>query len=184
MTKPPRAIPAWMKCEKIPFVVLAMLCPLLQIRAAEVANSNGHILPAGPGGPRHADLYGEEIDKTLTTQFTDGWFAEENSPTGPFRWMSAEGHIDVTTRRKGTLVIRVHTRSFVTDNSLELLADGKSIQSVKLSGVEWQDCLVRVPLSAGTHHLSFRSHQSGGQPPGDNRTLTICVENFQATLEP
>ena len=184
-----------MKSETLPFVVLVLLCPLAQIqavraasltdgRAAEVAGVDSNVLPGLPGGNRRADVYSEEVDKTLTTKFTDGWYAEENSPTGPFRWMSAEGQIDVTSRRKGTLVIRMHARSFVTDNSVELFVDGKSVQSLKLNGLEWQDCLVRVPMLAGTHHLSLRSRQPGGQPPGDNRTLTLCVENFQATLEP
>ena len=135
------------------------------------------------GGPPHAGVRGSETDKSLTTQFADGWFAEETAPTGPFHWMTAEGHVDVTAKRGGTLVVRAHVRSIVPDNSVEVLMDGKQIQSVTLSGVDWGDCLVRIPMSAGTHHLSFRSHQAGSQPPGDNRVLTICVQNLQLSLE-
>ena len=118
---------------------LLVVSPGGQVQAVDV-------LPALPGEGQRVHLYSEEADKTLTTKFADGWYAEENSPSGPFRWMSAAANVDVTARRKGTLVIRAHVRSFVTDNTLEVSVDDKPVQSIKLNGIEWQDCLIRVLL--------------------------------------
>ncbi len=139
---------------------------------------------ASPGGQRRAEVRGDEADGALTAQFGDGWYAEETSAAGPFRWMGAVGHLDVTNKHAGTMVIRGKIRSIVPENGVELLVDDKVVQTIKPLGPDWQDCLLRVPLSAGTHHLSLRSRQAGSQPAGDNRVLTICLENFQARLEP
>ena len=162
----------------------AVVVVLLAVLSQGVRVQASGILAASSDEHRHASLYSAEVDKTLTTTFADGWYAEENSPSGPFRWMSAAATVDVTARSKGTLVIRAHVRSFVAGNSLEVFVDDKPVQSIKLNGTEWQDCLVRIPsFLPGAHRLSLRSHQPGTQPPGDNRSVTICVEDFQATLE-
>jgi hypothetical protein len=159
-------------------------CALLVALGQGVQVQAVDVLSALSGEGRRTHLYSEEADKTLTTKIADGWYPEENSPSGPFRWMSAAANVDVTARRKGTLVIRAHVRSFVAGNSLEVFVDDKPVQSIKLNGTEWQDFLVRVPsFLPGSHRLSLRSHQPGTQPPGDNRSVTICVEDFQATLE-
>ena len=152
----------------VAFVLLASLWPMTQKAPAQ-----------GSASPR-----GETVDAELTAKFGEGWYAAETAPKGPFRWMGASGQLDVVIKRAGTLVIRGQIRSIVPDNGADLFVDDKMVQAIKLSGMDWGDCLVRIPLTAGTHHLSLHSRQAGSQPAGDNRVLTICLRNFQASLEP
>ena len=166
--------------KTVPFL-LALALAVIGCPAAHNLRAQGS--PA-PGGQRHAEVRGDEADGSLAAQFGDGWYAQETAPDGPFRWMGATGRIDVTSKRAGTLVIRGQMRSIVPDNEGEWLVDDKVVQTVKPLGPDWQDCLLRIPLSAGTHRLSLRSRRAGSQPAGDNRTLTICLRNFQARLEP
>ena len=129
------------------------------------------------------DLRQADADQAVATKFSDGWYAEENAPTGPFRWMSPLGKINVATSRAGTLVIHARMRSIVPDNVVEVLADNQPAASQSLPGLDWRECVIKVPLPAGAHTISFRSRLPGVQPPGDNRTLTVCLTGFEARVE-
>ena len=117
------------------------------------------------------------------TRFAEGWYGEENSPDGRFRWMSPQGNLTVSIAHAGTLVLEVRLRSIVPGNGVDLLTDGQPAASVTLPGTDWQPCVLRAPVSAGVHHLVLRSHRPGEQPPGDNRVLAVCVKDLQARLE-
>ncbi len=161
--------------RRIGIVSFALLAALGALPPTLPAQGN-----PSPGAKRSAD----EAEEAVTAKFGDGWFAEERTPVGPFRWMGATSVIEVVAKHAGTLVIRGQIRSFVTENGAELSMDDKAVQPVKVLGPDWQEYLVRIPISAGTHRLSLRSRKEGIKPPGDNRALTICLQNFQAGLEP
>ena len=129
------------------------------------------------------DLRQAGADQAVATKFADGWYPQETAPTGPFRWMSPLGKINVASSRAGTLVIHARMRSIVPDNSVAVLVDDQPAASQSLPGAGWQECLLRVPLTAGAHTLLLRSGLPGVQPPGDNRTLTVCVTGFEAHVE-
>ncbi len=129
------------------------------------------------------DLRRADASTAVVVKFSDGWYAEESAPTGPFRWMSPTGRINVIAGRAGTLFIQARVRSITPDNSLEILVDNQPATTQPLPGTDWQDCLFQVPLPAGTHTVTLRSRQPGVQPPGDNRQLTVCLTNFAARLE-
>ena len=133
---------------------------------------------------QRADLRKAGGEQKLVLRFAEGWYAEENSPAGPFRWMSAVGSLNVATERAGTLIIHAQLRSIVPGNGVDLLVDGQPATSVLLPGTEWGEYLLRVPLPVGTHQITLRSHQPSIQPPGDTRQLDVCLENLQARLEP
>jgi hypothetical protein len=70
----------------------------------------------------------------------------------------------------------------VADNALEILVDEKPVQTIALPNTDWQDLLVRIPWTAGSHQISMRSRQPGTHPPEDSRAVTICLEKFQPEL--
>ncbi len=168
----PRPAPTHRRIGIVSFALLAVLGALPLKLSAQGSPS--------PGQNRSAD----EAGAAVTAKFGDGWFAEETTPVGPFRWMGATGVIEVVAKHAGTLVIHGQIRSLVADNAGELFMDDKSVQPVKVLGPDWQEYPVRIPVAAGTHRLSLRSRKEGIKPPGDNRAITICLQNFQARLEP
>ena len=123
-------------------------------------------------------------DQPPFTHFTEGWYPEENFPGGAFRWMSRQGNFVVMVNRAGTLALSARLRSIVPDNGVDLLVDGQRVSAVTLPGTDWQTCSWQTPVAAGTHHLVLRSRLPGQQPPGDSRTLTICLTGFEAHLAP
>ena len=133
---------------------------------------------------QRADLRRAGEDEKLVTRFAEGWYAEEKSPVGAFRWMSATANLDVATEHAGTLIIHVQLRSIVPGNGVDLFVDNQPVTSVLLHGTEWEECLLRVPLPSGDHQISFHGRQPALQPPGDSRQLDICAENFRARLDP
>lgn len=156
-----------------------LACAALATLTAPTPNAQAQAKASPTAQPR-----ADNAETAVTVRFGEGWFDEESLPAGPTRWMSGAGHLDVAAKRAGTLVTKGRIRSYVADNSVELLVDDKPVQTIKITGADWQDCVLRVPLSAGTHRLLLRSRQAGKQPPNDSRVLTICLENFQARLEP
>ncbi len=117
-------------------------------------------------------------------RFTNGWYAEEGAGSERFRWMSAEGHLSLLCGRGGTVRISARVRSFVPGNSLDLLVDGRLVTAQPTPVAEWQECAWQVAVPVGIHDCAFRSRQPGKQPPNDDRSLTVCVENVRAGYEP
>ena len=130
------------------------------------------------------DVRATDTHPSLVVHFADGWYAEERSPVGSFRWMSAIGRLNVVSSGGSTLVIGARVRSIVPGNGVELFVDDHPAASDDLPGTDWKECQWRVPVPPGAHRVSLRSRLPGQQPPGDGRTLALCVENFQTSLEP
>ena len=133
---------------------------------------------------RRAGLQNGDANSPPVLRFTDGWYAEESTGAEHFRWMSADGHFTLLCGRSGTVVLSARVRSFVPDNSVDLLVDGHVVATQPAAVADWQERSWRVPVSAGVHQSEFRSRQPGVHPPNDDRSLTICEEDFRAAYEP
>lgn len=133
---------------------------------------------------RRGGLPPGEANQPPFTHFAEGWYGEENSPEGRFRWMAQQGNFIVNTAHAGTLVIKAQLHSMLPGNGVDLLVDGQQVASVALPGTDWQACVLRAPLPTGTHHLVLRSQVPGVHSPGDDRVLAACLKGFEAYLEP
>ena len=145
-------------------------------------------LDPASGDNRDLSVRVDEVDcvsdaQPLIVRYEEGWYGPETDGTTRWRWADGDGVLTVQLGRTGTLVLDSAVLSSTGGNAVEVSVDGHPAAVAPIPGKGWDPVTYRLPLEAGFHRITLHSRNPGKQPPGDGRTLAICLRDFVPHVE-
>ncbi len=119
----------------------------------------------------------------MFTCFRGGWYEWETNQRSRWQWSQAESVVELAVGRAGTLIIKGDLGTQVPGNSVDLLLDGKPLNTVPLNELGWLPFEQRLPVAAGKHALTFRSRLPGVQPPSETRMIAFGMRDAEFKLK-
>ena len=113
-------------------------------------------------------------------QFDDGWYAEELDDLHSWRWAESRGlfHVVNETEVAKTVALSFGVRT-IDRRLLEFLANGTSLLSEEFVPGQWIQLRQNVNLAPGVNRFVFETPTAGRKMPGDDRTLSFCIQDLK-----
>ncbi|MEI8131418.1 MAG: polysaccharide pyruvyl transferase family protein [Leptolinea sp.] len=126
-----------------------------------------------------AVLQKQSLEACCTVRFVSGWFDEESDASGSWRWSANRGTVELHCITDNTSHIEFELSSVPSDNSVQILFDGREIATVEVdwSGFHKPSAIV-VDMQKGAHTLVFCSHKAPVTLPSDSRLLAFSIKNI------
>jgi hypothetical protein len=113
-------------------------------------------------------------------QFDDGWYAEELDGLHSWRWAESLGlfHVVNEAETAKTVALSFGVRT-LDPRLLKLSADGMSLLAEELVPGPWIQLRQNVNLAPGVNRFAFETPTAGIKMPGDERTLSFCIQDLK-----
>lgn len=117
-------------------------------------------------------------------QYGSKWYTKEGDSEFSYRWMSEEATITFPAQEsEETVVIEVKPYRYLSSPILDILSNGKRVDTVKFGDSGRKKIAFHVPTKKGLNKLTFRS-RNGCEVPSENERLSNDIRclSFQFNL--